>query len=275
MIARRFSISVSICSIAWRIAALGLLGVAATPQRRRAAAAGAPRPCSVSSWSSRAQRARSASAAAIELRSRSDSTLRPARPRSRRVAANVLQQLLVVVGERPRRRCRGRMPPARPSPPRGEIIGTSSAVCASGHAELARRRSAGGPRRRRSAPAGARSSTCAGGRLRRSATRTSVQRRSRRPRSAATTSSSPSRSMISDGCARRPARAALDDQLEHALEPGLAADRDRDVACRLEPAHGALELDRGGARWARTGARSRSPSPPSRRGPPPPPRRPR
>ncbi len=44
-----------------------------------------------------------------------------------------------------------------------------------------------------------------------------------------------------------PARAherapALDDQLEHAVEVGLAADRARDRGRRLEPAHGRLEL---------------------------------
>ena len=35
---------------------------------------------------------------------------------------------------------------------------------------------------------------------------------------------------------------AFDDQLEHVLEPDVAADRDGDVASDLEPAHGLLEL---------------------------------
>ena len=38
--------------------------------------------------------------------------------------------------------------------------------------------------------------------------------------------------------------AALDDQLEHALELGLGADRERDRLRRLQPPHGPLELVR-------------------------------
>ena len=69
-------------------------------------------------------------------------------------------------------------------------------------------------------------------------------RRSPRPASpaaAATPSSSPSSSSTSNARAS-PARAALDDQLEHPVELGLAADRPRDRRGRLEPSDGPLQL---------------------------------
>ena len=62
------------------------------------------------------------------------------------------------------------------------------------------------------------------------------------PALAATTSSSPSRSRISDGACVDERAPALDDQLEHALEIGVAAHRQRDRLRGLQAAHGALEL---------------------------------
>ena len=69
--------------------------------------------------------------------------------------------------------------------------------------------------------------------------------------------------------------APLDDDLEDAVEVGLAADRAGDLGGRFEPVHGALHLFAAGLRRCGRGGRSRPRSPPTRPAPSPTARRPR
>ena len=129
MIAWRFSISCSTCPIASFTTSAACLG---SPLRRaeESSRRRAPRPCSVSSCSSRAQRARSASAAAIELRRRSDSTLRRIATALAALAANALSNS----SSSPlnlRSSARSNAASTPTASPR-DTIGTSSAVWASG-----------------------------------------------------------------------------------------------------------------------------------------------